>query len=80
MMCCYLMPCLIAWVLMQYCSPQAYIFFHAFFILAVLEFVEYLLNYNQYWFTIRGVGINITMIRYVILSVILLIKFVAWKN
>lgn len=80
MMCGYVIPCLVSIVLMQYASQQAYIFFHAFFILAVLELAEYLLNYNRYWFTIGGVGVNITMIRYAVLSGIILVKLVVWKN
>lgn len=80
MMCGYVMPCLFGFVLSEYSSPKAQLFFDAFFVLAILEFVEYLLNYNQYWFKIQGIGVNITNIRYVILSGIILFKLITWKT
>lgn len=80
MMCGYVIPCVFGYVLFEYSSHRAQLFFDAFFILALLEFVEYLLNYNQYWFTIKGFGVNVTNIRYVVLSSILLYKFVSWKT
>lgn len=80
MMCGYAIQIIIYWALIQIVTDKTHIFFNVVFALAVLEIFEFIFNYNQYWFNISGIGVNITTLRYVILSSIILFKIVTWKT
>lgn len=80
MMCGYGVQMILYFVFMQMSGRRTHLFFSVLFILATIETFEFILNYNEYWFKISGIGVNITTIRYVILSSIILFKILTWKT
>lgn len=47
---------------------------HVWFVLQAAEFVDYLLTYNTTWFIFLGIGIGITLLKFIILSSIITYK------
>lgn len=54
------------------------LFWHVVFLLAFAEFIEYFLIYNEHWFKVWSVNVNITNLRYVILFPIVIKEL--WKT
>lgn len=75
----YFIQIVLAYALFAY-SDHAKLFFNAMFILAVLETLEFCLNYNEYWIKIAGIGLNVTMVRYPVLFITGLWNIVTWKT
>ena len=74
------------WLLSIWKPDNVKIFLFAVFVLALAEMVEYWFNYNLAWFTVRDIAVNITTLRYPILSLIFvyelikLINLQSWKE
>jgi hypothetical protein len=47
---------------------------HDWFVLQAAEFIDYLLTYNTTWFAVFGIGVGITLIKFLILSSIITYK------
>lgn len=45
------------------------------FMIQSVEFVDYLLTYNQPWFDFLGIAIGITLVKFVVLACFILYKF-----
>lgn len=61
-------------------SKQGKFFFACLASLALLEIVEYLLTYNDYWLYVGKQGINITKLRYAILLFAMIVNFSSWTE
>lgn len=59
-------------------SNKAHTFFVVLFWVQVAEFAEYFLNYNEPWFKLNQIPVNVTTLRYVIM-LITGIWTIAWK-
>jgi len=61
---------IIAFVLYQY-SERYWRFFGTLFYFALAEFIEYFVNYNEPWFRILSIPVDVTSIRYTVLLIML---------
>jgi len=64
---------------MQHSTDKAYVFFTVVFWLQVAELIEFLLNYNEPWFRVHAIPVNVTTLRYVILFFTGLYTLIKWK-
>lgn len=65
------------YVILQYSTWQFNSFFNIVFWFALAEVVEYFLNYNEPWFKILSIPVDVTSIRY---TVLIYMAFRLWKQ
>lgn len=70
---------LMSWVTFRL-SERSREFFNAVFILQACQFIEYFINYNETWFKVYNVPINIAMLRFPILFFYAVRTFVTWSR
>lgn len=68
---------ILAFILCQYCTDSSFEFFVLVFWFAVAEVLEYFICYNEPWFRIFRVPVDITTIRYTVLSIT---AFKIWRQ
>lgn len=74
----YLIFATLTWIII--CRPvKTLSFYIAAGALSFFEFIEYWLTYNHRWFEI-SIAINITIFRFIILSLILCYHLIKWKK
>lgn len=73
----YCMWCITTYILYAM-STEFKTFWHWVFIIQVLEFAEFFLNYNEAWSTYRDVNINVTNFRYIALFLIIIYEFIRY--
>lgn len=54
---------------------------HAWFILQAVEFADFFFTYNTHWFSVFGIGIGITLLKFCILFLIITYKLIKqWRT
>ena len=65
------------YILTQYAGSEYFKLFVVLFWSAVAEFIEYFLNYNEPWFRVMMIPVDVTTIRY---TASLLMAYKIWKK
>ncbi len=69
--CYYLSMMIIAWAFVII-IPQYHTILSVWFFLQGIELIDYFLTYNTPWFTVVGVGVSITLVKFIILGILMI--------
>jgi hypothetical protein len=72
--CYYLSMMIFAWAFVTI-LPQYHTILTVWFFLQGIELIDYFLTYNTPWFTVVGVGVSITLVKFIILSILMIIEW-----